>query len=82
MLPSILFGSAVICWTNTELDKFQRKENEVWRKVLGAPGYTPLVAMRGDIGVSNILTRDIKEKLRYVQGILVGNNEILKRILR
>ena len=81
VLPSILFGSAVICWTNTELDKFQRKENEVWRKVLGAPGYTPLVAMRGDIGVSNILTRDIKSKLRYVQGILVGNNEILKRIL-
>ena len=32
-LPSILYGSSMICWTKTEISKLQRQENKLgWRQ--------------------------------------------------
>jgi len=42
VLPSLLFGSAIVPWNKTEIENLQRSENDVWRKILGAPGYAPL----------------------------------------
>ena len=81
IIPSLLFASAVINWNKTELDTLQRSEDGVWRKILGAPGYTPLVAMRGDLGVSTIIARDLKSKLKYIQHVFKSENELLEKIL-
>ena len=54
VLPNLLFGNAVVGWNKTEVDKLQRCEDDVWCKILGAPVCAPLVAMRGDVGVTTI----------------------------
>jgi len=41
VLPSVLYASAVTLWTKEELDNLQRIETGVWRKLLGAPKYSP-----------------------------------------
>ncbi len=33
-----LNGSSVVVWNQQELEKMQRIENSVWRKILSAPG--------------------------------------------
>ena len=81
VLPSLLYGSAVINWSKTEIECLQRSEDDVWRKVLGAPGYAPLVAMRGDVGASTILARDIKSKMKFVKHVVESQSEILNNIL-
>ena len=80
-MPSLLFASSVITWNKTELDKMQRSENEVWRKILGAPGYAPLVAMRGDIGAATVISKDAKSKLKYIKHIYTSENKLLNDIL-
>ena len=63
VLPSILYASSVITWTRKELEDLQRIDNQVWRQILGAPRYTPVVALRGEVGASTSTSRDIKTKL-------------------
>ena len=46
-----------------ELETMQRIENGVWRAVLGAPGYAPVVTLRAKVGTSNMLIRDLKTKI-------------------
>ena len=72
-LTSVLFGSAVITWTKSELDELQREENKVWRAILGAPGYVALAAMRGDLGASTMRIRDMKTKLKYTRTVIRGD---------
>ena len=80
VLPSLLYASAVITWNKKELDTLQRIENNVWRVVLGAPGYTPIAALRGDVGCSNMVGRDRKNKLKYVKYILNGSSDLMKHV--
>ena len=78
VIPSLLFASSVVTWNRTELQQLQRTENNVWRHILGAPGYTPVTAMRGDIGASCMNARDMKTKLKYVRYVLSSSCELLK----
>ena len=78
VLPSVLFASSVIVWTKKELKDLQTVENNVWRRVLNAPGYTPIAALRGDVGCSSMISRDRKNKLNYVRYILNGSCDLLK----
>ena len=78
VLPSLLFASAVIVWNKSELEQLQRVENKVWRTILGAPGYAPIVSLRGDLGASCMLARDMKTKLKYVKYAMSSSNELLK----
>lgn len=80
ILPSLLFASSVVPYDKTSVDKFQRCENNVWRNVLGCPGYTPVAAIRGDIGSSSISTRIMKSKLKYTRYVMNSQNELLKKI--
>lgn len=82
VLPSVLHGTAVVNWNNLELEKLQREEDGVWRKILGAPGYAPLVAMRGDIGTSTMIARDMKTKLKYLQYTNKSENYILPKVIK
>ena len=81
VVPGLLFGSAVVDWNKGEISKLQRSEDDVWRKILGAPGYAPLVSMRGDIGVSTVMAKDMKSKLGYIQYIYKSENVLLSAIL-
>ena len=39
----------------------------MWRRILGAPAYTTVVALYGEIGASTVEGRDRKIKLGFVQ---------------
>jgi len=80
-LPSVLRGTAVVNWNNLELERLQREEDNVWRRILGAPGYAPLVAMRGDIGTSTMVARDMKTKLKYLRHALTSENKMLAEMV-
>merc|ERR1711888_552439 len=48
-VPSILFGRAVVPTSNTMSEALQRKENKVWRHILGIGGYSAVAALRGEL---------------------------------
>ena len=81
ILPRVLHGNSVIPWTAVNMQKLQRIENGVWRQVLGAPDYTPIAALQGDVGVSSTESRDIKEKLMFVKFVLDQGNELIRSVL-
>ena len=80
VLPSILHAVEIIDLTKEEIKKLQIIENNIYRKILGAPSYTPIVTLRGEIGSSEMLTRVIKTKLLYWKSIFERKNELLKEI--
>merc|ERR1712121_449461 len=51
-VPSILFGRAVVPTSNTLGENLQRKENMVWRHILGIGGYSAVASLRGEVGSS------------------------------
>ena len=59
VLPAVLTGTSVLCWTRSELEVLQKIENGVWRMMLGAPGYTPVSTLQGEVGTSGMVERDI-----------------------
>ena len=80
VMPGLLYGSSVFCWNVSELDRLQKCENAVWRCVLGAPSYAPLVTLQGEVGSSSMKARDIKVKLNYEKHVRKGENELLRRM--
>ncbi|XP_068221972.1 uncharacterized protein [Palaemon carinicauda] len=81
-LPSILYGTNVINLTETEIEKLQRIENGVYRKILGATKSTANTALRGEIGASSMKARVMDGKLQYLNRTLNGKKEILKIIIQ
>ena len=77
-MPALLMRSSVVYWTRAELETMQRIEYGVWRAVLGTPGYAPVVTLRGEVGTSNMLTRDLKTKICYEKYLMENGNELLK----
>ena len=69
-----------MAWDKESLGKMQICENSVWRHILGCPGYTPICAMREDIGASTMDIREMKTKLKCVRYIMNGPNELLKNV--
>merc|ERR1711888_425731 len=62
-VPSILFGRAVIPTCNTLAEDLQRRENKVWRHVMGIGGYSAVAALRGEMGASLMKTRIMETTL-------------------
>ena len=56
----------------------QRVENRVSRQILGAPEYTPVVALQGEIGASTVEGRDMKIKMTFAQYMLRTKNGLLR----
>ena len=63
VLPSILYASAIIDFKKGEVDKMQVMENSVMRRILRARSYSPICALRGEVGASLMYTRIIKARL-------------------
>ena len=62
--PRVWSAAAVVMWTKEERKQLQIVENRVWRQILGAPIYTPVAALQGEIGVSSMEGRDMKMQLK------------------
>ena len=81
-LPMILYGANVINFTQEDIQKLQRIENSVGRKIMGAPSYTQETALRGEIGISSMKSRIMEGQLKYLQHILRGeSNRLLERVV-
>ena len=50
VMPAVLYGGNVVVWR--EIEKLQVIENEVLRRMVGAPSYVAMVGVRGEIGIS------------------------------
>ena len=78
VMPSLLYGSSVFCWKLCDMERLQKCENAVWRCVLRAPSYAPLVTLQGEVGSSCMIARDMKVKLSYEKNVRNGENELLR----
>jgi len=81
VLPSVLISSEVIVWREREKERLQRIENGVWRRIFGAPSYTPVAALQGEVGCSSVASRDLKTKLAFVRFMTGAKNGILRKII-
>jgi hypothetical protein len=64
-VPSIMYGLDVIAYSEGELDKLELVQNRVARLALGAPRWTAVEALRGDMGWSTFKERRMRSVLRY-----------------
>ena len=80
-LPSVLHGIPIIDMTKTDLDKIQRIENSVYRKILGGQRYAPNCTLRGEIGASLMHSRYKESKLNYYRYAVNSKNELLRGII-
>ena len=49
---------------------------------MGAPGYAPVAAMRGDFGSRDVKTRDMKTKLKFAKYLLNCDSLIIKEMFK
>ena len=80
--PRVLSASSVVVWSRQEKAKLQVVENRVWRQILGAPMYTPVAALQGEIGASTVEGRDRKIKLGFGLYMFKTGNGLLRAIFR
>ena len=67
VMPSILYGSEVMLYTDTETKRLQTAENRAWRYILQAPGHATNASLRSEIGASSQKYRDMKSKLLFAK---------------
>ena len=61
----ILHGVNMISMTETDIEKLQRIENEMYRQILCGPKYGARTILRGEIGASLIKRRIIDGRIQY-----------------
>ena len=82
-LPSFLYGQEVIVYNTSELENYQRKDNKAYRMILELPKYCAVEFLRGEIGASSAVARDMRSKILYLKHILTENgNAIVKKIVQ
>ena len=78
-MPSFLFGSEVIEYSEGDLQALQKVENQVYRGILKTPTYVASCTLRAEIGASSARARDIKSKLLFAKHATSENaGELLK----
>ena len=68
MQPRVLSAAAVVVWSKDEKKQLQRVENRVWGQILGAPIYTPVAALQGEIGASSVGGHEDEAKVCKLHG--------------
>ena len=66
VIPTVLYGRAVIPTNEEDIKKLQRIENRVWRYLLGIGGYSTVEGLRGEIGASSVKSRIMETMLAFV----------------
>ena len=81
VLPTILYGSNILGFTKTDIDKLQIIENRVYRHILGAPRYAQIPTLRGEIGASSMMARIMEGYVKYLKYLIgIDSNDLLRRI--
>ena len=81
VMMSVLVGIGVISLYVKDIVHLQRKENGVYRQLLGGRKDTPIPILRGEVGSSTVKSRVIQARLILVKAILEGENRLLKQVL-
>ena len=81
VLPSVLFAMEVIDLREEDIEKMQRQENAMMRRMLRAPKYATKVGMRGEIGIGTMKSRVVRGRIQYLRRKMQGNNELIKRVI-
>merc|ERR1711891_79882 len=80
-VPSILYGRAVVPTSKTLTENLQKRENMVWRHILGIGGYSAVASLRGEVGSSLMKTRIMDSSLQYVRSVLSGKFGNVKKMM-
>ena len=81
-LPNLLYATECIPFCKTEIDKFQKLDNRAFRYILDVPLYTAREFLRGEIGASSAISRDIKTKFIFIRHALQEtSNKLLQQII-
>ena len=81
-LPNILYGQEIVIFNKNDLDKLQIIENRAFRFILQVPTYTAIEYLRGEVGASDMQSRDMKCKINYLKHALTTkNNDLLNLIM-
>ena len=82
VIPNLLYANDVIVFNKKELDKLQVYDNKAYRQILKVPCYTAVSFLRGEVGASSSVSRDMKSKILFLKHCLEENkNAILKEIV-
>ena len=81
-IPRFMYGQDVILYTKADIESLQRIDNKAYRSILQLPIYTAVEFLRGEIGCSSVMARELKNKLLYLKHIISGDgNKIVKKIV-
>ena len=81
VLPSVLYGMEAINLRVEDVEKLQRSENSMLRRLLRAPRRAAVAGMRGEVGIGTMKTRIIRGRLQYIRRVIQGENALMKKIL-
>lgn len=83
VLPSILYASSIMNYTNTEIEQLQRIDNGVYRQLLSAPKYAQIPALRGEVGATSMTARIMQGHLQYLKNSMKEEgNGIVREIIQ
>ena len=77
VLADILYGAEFASFKQKEIEELQRAENQANRYILGAPIYTPICTLRGEIGASKMENRDENDKLKFAKHLIQSHNQLV-----
>ena len=79
-MPIFLYGAEVVNYNQSDLKELQKVDNKAYRTILQAPNYTAVEGLRGDIGASSSISRDMKTKILFVKHLLDDDNDLARSI--
>ena len=79
-MPIFLYGAEVIDYNQSDLKQLQTIDNKAYTIIIQARSYTAVEGLRGDIGASCSISRDMKTKILFVKHLLDDGNELAKSI--
>ena len=66
-------------WRDCEKGKLQ---NSVWRLIVGALSFAPVVTLQGEVGSSSVGAGNVKIKLKFAMYLMMSKNDLLKEVFR
>ena len=80
-MPNFFYGQELLIYNKENINRLQVIENKAHRFILDIPRSTAIEFLRGEIGSSSMLFRDIRAKIMYLKHALTSNNnDLLKYI--
>ena len=80
-IPSILFGRAVVPSCKSKTEAIQRKENRVWRHLMGIGAFSAIDALRGEMGASMVKSRIMETVLQFARDALNSKFTNIKEMM-